>query len=57
MRIVKLLRSDMRVLKALWTADGVPSTFIKRAIARNAWERRNPNVCVREYVPVLVFRS
>ncbi len=46
-RIVELLLSDMRVIKALRMADSVPPTVIKRAIARNAWERRKAIVCAR----------
>ena len=46
-RIVELLLSDMRVVKALRKADGVPPAVIKRAIARNAWERRKAIVCAR----------
>ena len=46
-RIVELLLSDMRVVKALRTADGVPPAVIRRAIARNAWERRKYIVCAR----------
>ena len=46
-RIVELLLSDMRVVKALRAADGVPPAVIRRAIARNAWERRKAIVCAR----------
>ena len=46
-RIVELLLSDMRVVKALRKEDGVPPAVIKRAIARNAWERRKAIVCAR----------
>ncbi len=46
-RIVELLLSDMRVVKALRKADSVPPAVIKRAIARNAWERRKAIVCAR----------
>ncbi len=44
-RIVELLLSDMRVVKALRAADGVPPAVIRRAIARNAWQRRRAIVC------------
>ena len=47
MRITELLLSNMRVVKALRTAEGVPSAIIKRAIACNAWERRKTIVCAR----------
>jgi ankyrin repeat protein len=46
-RIVELLLSDMRVVKALRKEDGVPPAVIKRAIARNAWKRRKAIVCAR----------
>ena len=46
-RIVELLLSNMRVVKALRTADGVPPAVIKRAIARSAWQRRKAIVCAR----------
>ncbi len=46
-RIVELLLSDMRVVKALQKEDGVPPAVIKRAIARNAWKRRKAIVCAR----------
>ena len=46
-RIIELLLSDMRVVKALRKADGVPPAVIKRAIVRNAWERRKAIVCAR----------
>ena len=44
-RIVELLLSDMRVVKALRTADCVPPAVVERAIARNAWRRRRAVVC------------
>ncbi len=47
-RIVELLLSDRRVLKALRADDGVPParvSTITRAIARNACRRRRAAVC------------